>query len=133
MRLLSKRSRRSAPGGGEKDESVEVRDLAGRVREDLAQRGVGPAFSGPVAERLVTRVEGLTEAQYAALLDGVAAAYGVHRQEPRPAPAPVEMQRLIQDFAVELRKLDEGLRLLSTYLLRIRDRTNGGDPPRMMH
>jgi len=133
MRLLRKRSLRPDPAAADAEASDALRDAASRVREDLAQRGVGPAFSGPVADRLVTRVEGLTPAQYAALLDGVAAAYGVHRQEPRPAPAPVEMQRLIQDFAVELRKLDEGLRLLSTYLLRIRDRAGGGDPPRMMH
>jgi hypothetical protein len=104
------------------------------VRADLAQRGIAGAFSGPVAARLATRVEGLTEAQYRALLDGVAAAYGVHREgQGSVQPAPAEMQRLIQDFAVELQKLDEGLRLLSTYLLRIRDRTSGGEPPQLVH
>jgi hypothetical protein len=132
MRFLPKRARRLArePAG---TQEPAPRLPPRRVREDLEERGVAMAFSGPVAERLSTRVEGLTEAQYAALLDGVAAAYGVHRQEGRSAqPAPLEMQRLIQDFAVELKKLDEGLRLLSTYLLRIRDRTSG-DSSQVMH
>ena len=130
MRLLPKRTHRSVAATEKlRSDAAPERD----IRADLERRGVGAAFSGPVAERLVTRVEGLTEAQYAALLEGVAAAYGVHRQEGQSAqPAPVEMQRLIQDFAVELKKLDEGLRLLSTYLLRIRGRT-AGDPPRMVH
>lgn len=129
MRFLPKRSARSVRQPGEPVPGVPDRD----VRADLERRGVAAAFSGPVAERLVTRVEGLTVAQYAALLDGVAAAYGVHRQEGQSAPpAPAEMQRLIQDFAVELQKLDEGLRLLSTYLLRIRDRTSG-EAPRVVH
>jgi hypothetical protein len=129
MRFLPKRSRRTAPAEAA-SRSTPERDL----RADLARRGIAGAFSGPVAARLATRVEGLTEAQYRALLDGVAAAYGVHREEERvPQPAPAEMQRLIQDFAVELQKLDEGLRLLSTYLLRIRDRTSGGEPPQLVH
>ena len=48
---------------------------------------------------------------------------------PRPDAA-LEIQRLVQDFAVELQKLDEGLRLLSTYLLRIRDRARTDETAR---
>jgi hypothetical protein len=130
MRFLPKRGRRPADAEAEPvSRHAPARDL----RADLARRGISGSFSEPVASRLATRVDGLTEAQYRALLEGVTAAYGVHRDEGRaPQPAPAEMQRLIQDFAVELQKLDEGLRLLSTYLLRIRDRT-AGEPPRLVH
>jgi hypothetical protein len=126
MRFLAKKS--SQPDL-ERADATPTRD----VRADLERRGIAAAFSGPMAARLMARVDGLSEAQYGALLDGAVAAYGVNREEERSGvPGPVEMERLIQDFAVELQKLDEGLRLLSTYLTRIRDRT-AGDASRVMH
>ncbi|NIU68228.1 MAG: hypothetical protein GWN73_23610, partial [Actinobacteria bacterium] len=56
---------------------------------------------------------------YGLFLDGVAAARVAQSTDAESDTA--ELQRLVQDFAVELKKLDEGLRLLSAYLLRIRD------------
>jgi hypothetical protein len=78
-----------------------------RIQNDLERRGIPRNFSGAVAARLERAAASLNETEYGALLDGVAAAYGVHR---------------------ELKKLDEGLQILSSYVLRIRDRTGEGKP-----
>lgn len=95
-----------------------------RIRADLERRGVAPEFSQPVADRIAAIAPDLTPEEYAGVLSGVAAAYGVHRQDAeRQSPDAHEMERLMSDFAGELRKLDEGLRVLSAYLVRIRGRS----------
>lgn len=112
-------------------EKSELRLRAGRspdvdpeqVRSDLEQRGVDPEFSRPVAERLVAIATNLSAREYAAIIDGVSAAYGVHR-ETSGSHDPYfrygnELQRLMDGFTGELRKLDEGLRMLSAYLVRM--------------
>ena len=105
------------------------------LREDLEGRGVSPQFSDSVAFRLAKIADDLGAAEYEAVLEGVAAAYGVCRQdENRSARVETrEINRLVQDFAVELKKLDEGLRILSAYLLRIRERTKSPKPDRLLH
>ncbi len=94
-----------------------------QVRSDLENRGIDPEFSGPVARRLVAIAPGLPASEYAAILDGVSAAYGVHRETSRPNGANFrhenELQRLMEGFTGELRKLDEGLQMLSAYLVRV--------------
>ncbi len=94
-----------------------------RVRSDLENRGVDPEFSRPVAQRLVAFVSDLSAPEYAAILDGVSAAYGVYREISEPNDAHFrhgnELQRLMEGFTGELRKLDEGLQMLSTYLVRM--------------
>ena len=94
-----------------------------RVRSDLENRGIDPELSQPVARRLAAIVPDLSASEYAALLDGVLAAYGVYREtfgrndaHNRPGN---ELQRLMEGFTGELRKLDEGLQMLSTYLVRM--------------
>jgi hypothetical protein len=94
-----------------------------RVRSDLENRGIDPEFSRPVARRLVAIAADLSASEYAAVLDGVSAAYGVHREISglndahfRPGN---ELRRLMEGFTGELRKLDEGLQMLSTYLVRM--------------
>jgi hypothetical protein len=97
-----------------------------RIRADLESRGVAPEFSQPVALRLESIASDLSPDEYAAVLNGVATAYGVHREDregPRESASDVdEIQRLMQDFASELRKLEEGLQILSAYLCRMRNR-----------
>ena len=103
--------------GGSKDLDVE------QVRTDLEELGIDPEFSGPVAQRLVAIAPGLTAAEYAAILDGVTAAYSVHRDRIGPndlgARRGNELRRLMEGCTSELRKLDEGLQMLSAYLLRM--------------
>jgi hypothetical protein len=104
-----------------------------RIRSDLENRGVDPAFSRPVARRLVAIVPDLSAPEYAAILDGVSVAYGVCREISGSNDAHFrnqnELQRLMEGFTGELRKLDEGLQMLSTYLVRMRalsSRDNSG-------
>jgi hypothetical protein len=97
-----------------------------RIREDLESKGVAPEFSQPVAARLATIAPDFSSDEYSAVLDGVAAAYGVHRRDceaARSASRDVdEIQRLMLGFAGELRKLEEGLQILSAYVHRMRTR-----------
>ena len=94
-----------------------------RVQSDLENRGVDPEFSRPVARRLAAIVPDLSAPEYAALIDGVSAAYGAYRENFESNHAHSrhgnELQRLMEGFTGELRKLDEGLQLLSTYLVRM--------------
>jgi hypothetical protein len=94
-----------------------------RVLSDLEDRGVDPEFSRPVAERLVAIAPDLSTLEYAAILDGVSAAYGVHREISGSSDVRSrdgkELERLIDGFTGELRKLDEGLQVLSAYLVRM--------------
>ena len=92
-------------------------DLRDRVQRDLEARGVSPALARPVAARVAPHARGLEDPAYEAFLDGVAAAHGGVATAAVPEAGAAEIQRLVQDFAVELKKLDEGLRLLSAYLL----------------
>jgi hypothetical protein len=105
---------------------------AQRLRADLEQRGVPAALARAVSERLETRAASLDRAAYQAVVDATCTIWGARRKA-APLDATLEIQRLVQDFAVELQKLDEGLRLLSTYLLRIRDRARSDEGARLVH
>lgn len=124
------------------------RRRAQRLRDDLEQRGVPAALARAVSERLEPQAGSLDPEAYQAVLDATCTTWGArHKAAPpdaahaappdatrvAPPDAALEIQRLVQDFAVELQKLDEGLRLLSTYLLRIRDRARGDESARLVH
>lgn len=98
-----------------------------RVRRDLERRGVASEFSQQAAHRLGDIVSDLSDAEYSAVLEGVAAAYGVHRESGTPMspelPDVSEVQRLMQGFAAELGKLEEGLQVLSAYVVRMSARS----------
>ena len=105
-------------------QASESRDLdIEQVGSDLEKLGIDPEFSRPVAERLVAIAPGLTAAEYAAILDGVTAAYSVHRDRTGPSDVGAkqgnELRRLMEGCTGELRKLDEGLQMLSAYLIRM--------------
>jgi hypothetical protein len=108
------------------------RRRAQRLRDDLEQRGVPAALARAVSERLERQAGSLDPQAYQAVLDATCTTWG-ERRKAAPPDAALEIQRLVQDFAVELQKLDEGLRLLSTYLLRIRDRARGDESARLVH
>jgi hypothetical protein len=123
------RRTREAATGAPDAEAVRVE----RLRRDLELRGVAPAVARSVAARTAVRAGGLESEAYAAFLDGVAAGHIGPMEAGHAESGALEIQRLVQDFAVELKKLDEGLRLLSSYLLRIRDRAGSERPPRVVH
>jgi 16S rRNA C967 or C1407 C5-methylase (RsmB/RsmF family) len=108
------------------------RRRAQRLQADLEQRGVPAALARAVSDRLESKAVALDRAAYQAVVDATCTTWGARRKT-APPDAALEIQRLVQDFAVELQKLDEGLRLLSTYLLRIRDRARSDDSARLVH
>ncbi len=101
----------------------------GRIRADLEGKGIAPEFSEPVADHLVDIAPDFSTAEYDAVLDGVAAAYGVHRRECGVSDDVKEIRRLMLNFATELHKLEEGLQILSAYLQRMRGRALKGQGP----
>jgi hypothetical protein len=94
-----------------------------RIRTDLENRGVSPVFSEPLAQRLERLRSEPGSDTYAAALEGAAAAYDAYRGdaellEERSRDIE-EIQRLMQGFAGELLKLEEGLRIISAYVMRM--------------
>ena len=91
---------------------------------------MGAEFSQSVSQRLERFADELTPDAYEAILSGVAMAYGVHRRTADPGTAVDlnEVQRLMKEFAGELRKLDEALETLSAYVTRLRTQTQERSP-----
>jgi hypothetical protein len=112
--------------------STRVAGRRQRIRADLENKGVNPGFSEALAQRLERLRREPGSESYAAALEGAAAAYDAYRGdaellEDRSRDIE-EIQRLMQGFAGELRKLEEGLRIISAYVLRMRNRaTRDGD------
>jgi len=100
---------------------------ADALRTELEQLGLAPAQAGPLAERLAQLSRDLPEREYRALLEGVAIGQRAARA---PARSP-ELSRMLEDFASELQKLHEGLRLLTAFLSRLREQTV--EPARTLH
>jgi hypothetical protein len=115
---------KTAERNGEAPERSEG-ELRARIRRDLERMGVAPGFSECVSGRLEASVAGLAPCEYGAVLSSVAAAYG-ERAVGDPADTTADdiadVQRLMQGFREEVQKLDEGLRMLSAYVARLRER-----------
>ena len=111
-----------------RDAEVPARAGAGEIARELEQRGVAPAFAIPVAQHLAVAPD-FHGPRRAAVLDGVVAAFSAHQPDyealEKSAENIDEIQRLMQGFAGELRKLEEGLRIVSAYVLRMHDKASG--------
>ena len=98
-----------------------------QIRADLEQRGVESGFSRSVASRLAALSLDPSSPEYAAALDGAAVVHGAHRHAPfgggEDAEQVLELKRLVEGFEGELRKLEEGLQILSAYVARMGVRT----------
>jgi hypothetical protein len=101
--------------------------LRNRIRSDLERMGMDAQFSETVAQRLEPTVAHLSPHEYGVVLSSIAAVYGARREDrddPGIAPEDIaDVQRLMQGFGEEVQKLDEGLRMLSAYVSRLRKRT----------
>lgn len=101
------------------------------IARELENRGVPRNESGAVAKCLAVRCRNLEPRSYTAALDGAAAAWSAQHTEraarDRSASDIDEIQRLMEGFASELRKLEEGLRVVSTYVVRMHDKANPGE------
>ena len=109
-----------------------------RVRSDLERRGVPEPFSEPLAERLADLASQLSASEYHAALLATAAACEILQSDAAQLEIDCrardvrEIQRLMQGFAGELRKLEEGLGVLSAYLVRLRTAADG-EPGGIIH
>jgi hypothetical protein len=107
-----------------------------RIRADLEERGVNQTLSLSMAARLAPLLKAASSRTYGAVLDAAAAAVGVAREDQSFAPDRAgdvaEIQRLMLGFTDELRKLEEGLRILSAFVLRMRTRA-GLDGDGVLH
>ncbi len=112
-----------------KDVAVEAvgETLTEQLAQELEARGVPASFAVPVAEHLAASGR-LPHQQRSPILAGVVAAYAAHQPDyealEESAKNIDEIQRLMQGFAGELRKLEEGLRVVSAYVLRMHDKAN---------
>jgi hypothetical protein len=99
---------------------------------ELERLGLARADAGQLAERLARLARDLPEREYRTLLEGVILGQCAARQATRSP----ELQRMLEDFAAEVQKLDEGLRLINAYLVRLRDLQQGRpalEPARTLH
>lgn len=112
-----------------KPESDDPRD---GLKGELERLGLSPRDAAPLADRLVRLAAELPEPEYRALVEGVVlgtragAGAGVSDQK-------AGIQNLLEDFTSELKKLDEGLKLLTAYISRLRDQTSAREGPRILH
>ena len=101
-------------------------NLRNRIRSDLERLGMAAEVSENLARRLESTALKLSADEYDAVLSSVAAAYGVSRDDcdvQGIAPEDIaDVERLMQGFREELQKLDEGLRMISAYVSRLRKR-----------
>jgi hypothetical protein len=107
-----------------------------RIRADLERRGVSEALADPLADRLEEFARQLTASEYHAALLATTATCEVMQQGASDLESRCrdvrEIQHLMQGFAGELRKLEEGLGIVSAYLVRLRS-TADGDPGGHVH
>ena len=107
-----------------------------RISTDLENRGIARDLSQPMATRLAPLLKAVSSRAYGAALDAAAAAVDVARvdgdRESARASDVAEIQRLMLGFSDELRKLEEGLRILSAFVLRMRTRA-GLDGDGVLH
>ena len=100
-----------------------------RIRADLERRGVADGFSEAFADRLAEIAGQLSASEYHAALLAMAAAFEVCHGESEGFESRCrdvrEIQRLMQGFAGEMRKLEESLGIVSAYLVRLRATANG--------
>lgn len=146
--MRSKRSQERMIATRQALQQVEVQEGAEfleRVRGDLQLRGVNEEVSDEIARRLCEQHSDapLSIEHYEAMLDGASLACGVDREANdggkvedlgkdfgedevgnRDSVVRVrEIERMMQNFAGELSKLDESLEVMATYVRRMRNRS----------
>jgi hypothetical protein len=99
-----------------------------RLRAELERLGLPPSQAAPLAAQLVELASRRPEPEVRALLDGVVLGQRAARAG---GPSGTELSRILEDFASELKKLDEGLRVLGAFLTRLRGPEES--EPRTLH
>lgn len=104
---------------GRSDVALPERDRCD-IAEDLERLGIRGALGSRLAARLEESCQDLEPAAYAAALEGAIAAFDTTGSA--EADDVREIQRLMEGFAGELQKLEEGLRIVSAYVVRMQER-----------
>ncbi len=104
-----------------------------KMRELLQEQyGVDPGFTDPLVPLLERFAETAPSPQeWEDLVQGLVVAY--RASQDTPAEPREEVQVLLQDAGAELRKLDESLKVLRVYLLRIQRTLKRGFFRRVLH
>lgn len=117
--------RRKPPGR----EDASEREPRESLRDELERLGLSQADAAPLADQLVRLAARLPAPEYRALVEGVV--LGTRAGGAQTAPQS-GFQNLLEDFTTELKKLDEGLKVLTAYLTRLRAQTEV-ERPRILH
>jgi hypothetical protein len=109
-----------------------------QIERDLERLGVSAELRDALCRRLEPIAPTLSEDAYQAALAGIAAAHDVHRVGEAALERSMgdlrEIQRLLGAFSDEMKKLDEALRVLSTYVQRMRTKSSSApERPRTVH
>ena len=116
-----RRVRTAGEGGGAEDTGDF--DVRGEIESALARRGVSLERCESLARAIEPKLRGLDDEEADRVLDGVAFAlvdYFQAKPDPGPATGAERVQaRLFRDFAREIQKLDETVKVLSAYLQRL--------------
>lgn len=107
-----------------------------RIRADLERRGVPAELASLLSARIAPLVVAVGGEAYEAALTAAAAAWTLSRDDGgarRGEQDLDELQRLMGAFTGELKKLDEALQILTTYVTRMRERSTSDERLRTLH
>ncbi|MCC6642004.1 MAG: hypothetical protein IT386_12660 [Deltaproteobacteria bacterium] len=106
------------------------------LRRELERRGVSEELAERLASELAAACTSLTPEARRGALTGMALASAVHREHAealrRSQRDLAEIERMMAGFATELKKVDEAVKILSTFVGRIREQS-AADPDRIVH
>jgi hypothetical protein len=106
------------------------------LRRELERRGVAAALAERLANDLALLSGSLTPEARQGAVTGMALASAVHQEHVealrRNEQDLAEIERMMSAFSVELKKVDEAVKILSTFVTRVREQT-GPDPDRIVH
>ena len=106
------------------------------LRRELERRGVTGELADRLASDLAAACATLTPEARRGALTGMALASAAHREHAeamrRSERDLAEIERLMAGFAAELKKVDEAVKILSTFVGRIREQS-ASDPDRTVH
>jgi len=97
------------------------------VRRALEKRGMSSPLAARLADALLPRLTGLAEKEAQALIEGAEVSCRVSGEVAfeKPRVDASGLENLFCDLAHEIRKIDEGVRLLASYAVQIRRRLDG--------
>ena len=100
---------------------------ASKLRDALEAGGLPPAFAAKISNALLPRVSGLQSDEIRMVIEGVLVASRIYGGAPfeKTSADPETWDRIFCDIANEIRKLDEGVRMLASYAIQIRHRVEG--------